>query len=234
MNKIYKLFLILIFFLMSGSVFSVDEDNSQVIFDELINMYQLNPDNYEFEILGSYIDMNKISSGNISIKPITQKEPVGIFSIIVNIYKGDKKGGKATESGQVRLKIRKYMDVLVTSDKINRQCLFSNNNVILTRAEITSLNEKPLTDFSELQDYRTKYNLRKGTVLTKSTMELVPDVESGREVSIVYTHGMCRISAQGVILQKGMAGDYVKVKNKSSGKIVLARVVDGSAVAVDP
>ena len=230
MDKIYKLLLILIFFLMSGSVFSVDKDKSQIIFDELINMYQLNPDYYEFEILGSYIDMNKISSGNISIKPITQKEPLGVFSIIVNIYKGN----KVAESGQVRLKIRKYMDVLVASDKINRQCLFSDNNVILTRTEITSLNEKPLTDLAELYEYRSKYNLRKGTILTMSTMELVPDVESGREVSIVYTNGLCRISAQGVILQKGMAGDYVKVKNKSSGKIVLARVVDKSAVTVDP
>lgn len=230
MDKIYKLLLILIFFLMSGSVFSVDKDKSQIIFNELINMYQLNPDYYEFEILGSYIDMNKISSGNISIKPITQKEPLGVFSIIVNIYKGN----KVAESGQVRLKIRKYMDVLVTSDKINRQCLFSDNNVILTRTEITSLNEKPLTDLAELNEYRSKYNLRKGTILTMSTMELVPDVESGREVSIVYTNGLCRISAQGVILQKGMAGDYVKVKNKSSGKIVLARVVDKSAVTVDP
>jgi len=229
-DKIYKLLLILIFFLMSGSVFSVDKDKSQIIFNELINMYQLNPDYYEFEILGSYIDMNKISSGNISIKPITQKEPLGVFSIIVNIYKGN----KVAESGQVRLKIRKYMDVLVTSDKINRQCLFSDNNVILTRTEITSLNEKPLTDLAELNEYRSKYNLRKGTILTMSTMELVPDVESGREVSIVYTNGLCRISAQGVILQKGMAGDYVKVKNKSSGKIVLARVVDKSAVTVDP
>ena len=67
-----------------------------------------------------------------------------------------------------------------------------------------------------------------------STMEQVPDVESGREVSIVYNAGPCRISALGVVLQKGMAGDYIKVKNKSSGKIVLARVVDESAVAVDP
>jgi flagella basal body P-ring formation protein FlgA len=31
-----------------------------------------------------------------------------------------------------------------------------------------------------------------------------------------------------------MAGDYVKVKNKGSGKIILARVVDGAAVAVGP
>ncbi len=230
MNKIYKIFLILIFFLMSGSVFSAVEDNSQIIFDELVNMYELNSDNYKFEILNSYIDLNKLTSGNFTIKPITQKDPIGIFSIIVEIYKS----GKATESGQVRLKIRKYQDVLIASDKIKRQSLFDDNNVVLSRTEVTSLNEKSLIDLSLLVGYRAKYNLRKGTILTMSTMELIPDVESGKEVSIVYNAGLCRISAQGVVLQKGMAGDYIKVKNKSSGKIVLARVVDNTAVAVDP
>ena len=53
-------------------------------------------------------------------------------------------------------------------------------------------------------------------------------------LSFVYIDGLCRITATGVALQSGMAGDYVKVKNKGSGKIILARVVDGTAVAVDP
>ena len=230
MKRICKLFLILIFFLLCSSLFSAVEDNSQIIVDELINMYHLNSDDYEFEILSSYVGLNKISSGNFSIKPITQNDPIGIFSIIVSIYKNN----NIVESGQVRLKIRKFQEVLIASDKIKRQSLFNDENVVLARTEVTSLNEKPLTEQSNLLGHRAKYNLRKGTILTMSTMEQVPDVESGREVSIVYNAGPCRISALGVVLQKGMAGDYIKVKNKSSGKIVLARVVDESAVAVDP
>jgi len=229
-KKIYKIFVILIFFLIGSSVFSAVEDNSQIIFDELITMFQLDSDDYEFAILNSYIDLNKITSGNISIKPITQKDPIGIFSIIVDVYKNN----EIVETGQVRLKIKKFQTVLVASDKIKRHDLFNDLNVILSRTEVTSLNEKSLIELSGLIDYRAKYNLRKGTILTMSTMEPIPDVESGKEVSIVYSSGNCRISAQGVVLQKGMAGDYIKVKNKASGKIVLARVIDNTAVAVDP
>lgn len=230
MKKIYKTLLILIFFLFGSLAQAAVEDNSQIIVDELINMYQLNPDDYEFEILNCYIDLNKIRIGNFSIKPITQKDPVGVFSIIVSIYESN----DIDESGQVRFKIRKFQEVLIAADKIKRQSLFDDKNVEFTRTEVTSLNEKPVTDFSDLSGYRAKYNLRKGTILTRSTMEQIPDVESGREVSIVYNAGVCRIATQGVVLQKGMAGDYIKVKNKSSGKIVLARVVDESAVVVDP
>jgi len=229
-KKIYKIFVILIFFLIGSSVFSAVEDNSQIIFDELITMFQLDSDDYEFAILNSYIDLNKITSGNISIKPITQKDPIGIFSIIVDVYKNN----EIVETGQVRLKIKKFQTVLVASDKIKRHDLFNDLNVILSRTEVTSLNEKSLIELSGLIDYRAKYNLRKGTILTMSTMEPIPDVESGKEVSIVYSSGNCRISAQGVVLQKGMTGDYIKVKNKASGKIVLARVIDNTAVAVDP
>ena len=57
---------------------------------------------------------------------------------------------------------------------------------------------------------------------------------SGMLPRIKKVDGLCRITSAGVSLQSGMAGDYVKVKNKGSGKIILARVVDGAAVAVDP
>lgn len=57
---------------------------------------------------------------------------------------------------------------------------------------------------------------------------------SGMLPRIKKVDGLCRITAAGVALQSGMAGDYVKVKNKGSGKIILARVVDGTAVAVGP
>ena len=86
----------------------------------------------------------------------------------------------------------------------------------------------------EIEGYRTKRNLRRGTILTTAAIEPIPDIEAGRELSIVYIGGLCRITTAGVALQSGMAGDYVKVKNKGSGKIILARVVDGTAVAVDP
>ena len=65
-------------------------------------------------------------------------------------------------------------------------------------------------------------------------LERIPDIERGRDVAIVYIEGMCRISADGRTMQSGQAGDYIKVKNKTSGKIILARVVDATAVAVDP
>ena len=142
--------------------------------------------------------------------------------------------GDIVESGQVRMKIRQFADVVVLSDKIRSRKPLSKDKLTIKRMEITSLYEKPLRSIEELSGYRAKRNLTKGTILTTAAIEPTPDIERGREVSIVYVDGLCRITAAGVALQSGMAGEYVKVKNKASGKIIVARVVDETAVAIDP
>ena len=86
--------------------------------------------------------------------------------------------------------------------------------------DVTNMVEQPVTLIEDVVGLRTKRNLRRGDILTFKSVELIPD-------------GVCRISATGVVMQEGMAGDYIKVKNKSSGKMVIARVVDAGAVAVD-
>ena len=42
------------------------------------------------------------------------------------------------------------------------------------------------------------------------------------------------ITIPGKALQAGVAGDYIKIRNETSGKIIIARVVNTSSVAIDP
>ena len=202
----------------------------QAIINHLIDMYQLDTTIYELGILTCRLKSADVDLSEVSVRALTQKEPLGLFSVLVEVSHD----GKLVESGQVRLKIRKFADVLVTSDKIRRKDTFSTNNVIIRRMDVTSLREKPVNSFTVLDGHRAKRYLRKGVILTTTSIEAIPDIESGREVSIVYVDGLCHVSAPGVAMESGMAGDYVKVRNKSSRKIIMARVVDASAVAVDP
>jgi len=128
----------------------------------------------------------------------------------------------------------RYESVLVLTDRIRRHETLGPEKFALKEMDVTSLREKPITSATSLADMRTRRNLRRGDILTSGDIEPIPDIESGRDVTIVYSSGLCRITTEGRTLQSGMAGEYVKVKNKSSCKIIIARVVNGTAVAVDP
>lgn len=197
---------------------------------KVVAMYGLDSAMYQVDILSNNLKSADISPHQLTLRPLSQKEPLGLFSMMADV----KNDGEILESGQIRLKIRKYADVLVLLDNVRRSRIIEPEQLLLKRMEVTSLRQRALVDLSELEGARSGRNLKRGAILTADDIEPIPDIEYGRDVAIVYSVGMCRISADGRALQAGQAGDYIKVKNKASGKIILARVVDATAVAVDP
>ena len=143
-------------------------------------------------------------------------------------------GTDTVAQGQVRYRIDRFADVLVASDKIATRQIVDDEDFVVQRTNITTLLEKPVTDISVITGLRMKRNLVKGAVLTWSAVETTPEVESGREVSIVYQSGMCRITATGTALQSGRLGDHIKIRNNSSRQVVLATVTNTSEVSVTP
>ncbi|MEE8575977.1 MAG: flagellar basal body P-ring formation chaperone FlgA, partial [candidate division Zixibacteria bacterium] len=81
---------------------------------------------------------------------------------------------------------------------------------------------------------RSKRPLRQGSIVTTDLVEPVPAIESGSIVSIVYSTGLCTVTAEGKAMSDGCAGEIIKVRNKSSGKVISARVIDERSVAINP
>jgi flagella basal body P-ring formation protein FlgA len=209
---------------------SIANPCDEAVVEKIFHLYQLDKSSYEVEVLSNPLKSAEVSADEIVIRPLSQKEPLGLFTVIAKVVQN----GKAVEEGQVRLRIKKYADVLVTTDRIKRHEDLIADKLVVKRMDVTNLVERPLVSLDELAGHRAKRNISKGKILTAGAVEPIPDVERGHEVIIVYTNGLCRVTAEGITLQSGMAGDYVKVKNKSSGKIIIARVIDETAVAVDP
>lgn len=215
---------------MVASVLTVSArvDDATII-DKVRQTYDLDSVDYQIEILSNTMRDTDGSNGILTFRALSQKDPIGLFTILAKETDGDRK----IASGQVRLRISRFMDVVVVNDKIKRHAVLTDDLFAVKRMDVTTLREQPITSINDVLGLRAKRNLKLGQILTSKAVELIPDVEPGREVAIVYTNGLCRISATGVVMQEGMAGDYIKVKNKSSGKMVIARVVDPGAVAVD-
>ena len=228
--KLYHKILLLLFFLIFSLSVNAAEYSGKIVISKIKEMYSLNDENYEIEILSNPLKSENIISEKMVIRALTQKEPIGLFTVLVNIIEND----KIVETAQVRLRIKKFADVLTVTGKIKRHKIIDADNTTVQRKDITKLFEKPLVSVEETKGMRVKRNLKKGAILTAEALEPIPDIESGMETTIVYNDGYFKITASGVALQTGIAGDYIKVKNKTTKKIIIARIVDKKFVAIDP
>jgi flagella basal body P-ring formation protein FlgA len=196
----------------------------------LVDTYQLDTENYEIEHLTDQVtDLDNAAVLTV-LRPLSQKEPLGLFTLLTQI---DYPDGRS-EQMQVRVRIRKFSDVVIAADKFDRHAAVKQSAFRISRTDVTNLQEQPLTSLEAIAGLRTTRIIRKGTIVTSGMLESIPDVEAGTEVSIVYTAGLCTITARGKALEPGYKGDLVRVKNADSGKIIHAEVIDNASVSVNP
>ncbi|MFH1687354.1 MAG: flagellar basal body P-ring formation chaperone FlgA [bacterium] len=230
MRILRRILLLILFLTGTGSLVAGTVPVDQAIIEHMFSLYDLNSAQYEIEILSNPLVTEQVSPGEFSLKPLTQKSPAGLFSIMATITRD----GQEVESRQVRLRIKLLGEVLVVQDRVNRSMPMSQVQTELARRDVTELKERPIVDRAELVGYQSRRNLQRGEILTAGDIELIPDVVNGNDVEIVYVDGFCRVTAPGRVLEKGSIGDHIRVKNTATNKVIVARVVDGSAVAVDP
>lgn len=230
MKQLYKMLLLIGLLALSIGSTVLAESTRDIIVRKVYETFNLDKSLNTIEILSDEIKSKNFSYSQISVKPLYQIAPIGRFAIVLIVTRTDTK----VEKEQIRLHIRKYADVVVVGERIKRFDEISLSNVSIQRKEITTLRENPLISLKLLTNMRARRNIAKDDILTKSNIELKPVVKSYSDVHIVYVSGLCKITAEGKALQDGYIGELIKVKNKSSGKIVFARVVDRKIVKVDP
>lgn len=215
-------------------VFSTDTVRSmpisQAIADQMRSLYGLDSTTCTIEIISNPLTSRDVAPSDFLLQPLTRSQPRGLFTVMGTVSSG----GQKIESRQIRLRVSYYADVIVMSDNAPRGSILDSTTCHLERKEITNLRERPVTSLDELTGRRARRHLCQGDVVTVHDFEPIPDIVSGKEVTIVFEQGLCRIAAPGRVLQSGSIGDYVKVRNQATRKTIVARVLDAATVAVDP
>ncbi len=222
--------ILLISMLIVGTVSANARTINDAIVCQMFDDFNLDTTMYEIEILSNRLNKKELENEEISIKPLTLKEPLGLFTVIVTILDN----GIKVEASQVRMRIKKFDTVLISTDRLKRNTPLTNSNTTVQKVEVTNLRSKPFYSLSETDGYRLKGSVQRFIPITSNMLEKIPDIVSGRETTIVYSGSVFKITADGVALQSGCVGDFIKVKNKTSKKIIVARVIDAHHVAVDP
>ena len=225
MKKILTLLIVLVLTSMSsGHAATVNE----LVVKYLLEEYDLDPTQHMIELLNDPLLPDVTEQRSLRLRLLTLGEPLGRLTLLGEMEENGNLIGRA----QIRVRVAKYSDVLVSKDRIHRNQPLTEEDFELKRMDVTSLREQPICSIDRVEGLRSKRNLRRGAILTSGAVEPVPDIEVGREVTIIFDDGLCCITVPGRPLQSGCVGDLVKVRNKSSGKIVMARVIDRSSVAV--
>lgn len=220
--------LLLVTLLTSQVSWAIDPD--EAIRQVAVRTFSLDTAVNKVEVLSSQIKVSDVALDELSLRPLSQKDPLGLFTVIATVTRD----GRILESGQVSLRIHRFAEVLVAQASLRRHDLPSETEFSLQRMDITSLLEQPVSAFETIEGLRMRRNLAKGQILTTSAVEPVPDIEVGREVSIQYSNDLFTIATTGTAQQSGRVGDVIRVKNRTSGKLVQARILDNSTVAIAP
>lgn len=231
MKKLVQIVALEIMAVLSVGIAARAADLDQALRTQIMQMYQLDPASYEVEVLSSQIHETQLGDKqDLKIKAISQKEPLGLFSVIASITED----GQTVETGQVSLNIKKFASVLVTQDNLLRHDKPGAAKLTLQRMDITSLPEQPVQSLDAIAGSRLKRNVGKGQILTFSALEPVPDIEVGEEVTIVFREGLLKVTVPGEAMQPGSTGDEIRVRNHTSGKILTGRIEANKVVAVQP
>lgn len=88
------------------------------------------------------------------------------------------------------------------------------------------------TRSEELQGKVAKRTLVPGRYIPAAAIRDAWLVEQGASVQVYFTAGALTISAAGVTLQPGAAGDLIKIRNIDSGKIISGTVMADGTIRV--
>lgn len=145
--------------------------------------------------------------------------------------------GERRQAVPVVLDVRAYQRVAVCTRRVERGETLSEANVTLDRRAVQGLSSY-VTPGDSLLGKRAKHALQPGQVPTAHDVESAapetPVLVKQRElVKLVAKLGPVHVSTMAEALQEGRDGQWIRVRNVESKKVVVGRVVARATVEVD-
>lgn len=179
-------------------------------------------ESFEYEIV-------KMPSDYSSIEILKEKD----FKINGNLSYLPVKIVKDERTAQtyITIRLKLYKNVLVALRDIDRKENLSQSNFELRLCDVTDLNASPITIKDDLNNYRSKKNLKDGEVLTENDIEKLPVINSGDKITASIVNGNVLIQTDAVSKQDGSIGDVINILTDDNRQFK-AKVVDFNNVLI--
>jgi flagella basal body P-ring formation protein FlgA len=172
-----------------------------------------------------------LPSGSVSYRIL--KPNKGITPGLQNLLVAAEMGGKEAARLWIKAELRVFDEVLVTSYPLAHHEIVSADKVRLERRDISSVMARPFSRMEEVEGLQATRAIEVNEVLTQKSLERPTLMRRGSPIVLVYESGSLRVETPGVAEEGGKAGDFIQVKNPTSGKLMRGLVLDGRTVRVN-
>lgn len=139
-------------------------------------------------------------------------------------------------SEETRFQMKAFADewrlMPVAARPLKKGDVISASDVQLNQVNGTAVGKSVIEQLGDIVGKNVTRDVGQGEMFQANTVETLPVITNGSRVSMIYRHGRLEATAVGVALEAGVAKQEIKVRNESSKKIVVARVVDAGVVEV--
>jgi len=163
---------------------------------------------------------------SIDVLRIGKDTPLGNTIFTIGVYKDN----DLVKAIPVSVGVTMLVEAVVTDVPINTGEKL--HDYTITTRPVTNKNSMPVVDPAALKGKQAKRYIRAGSTIYSSMFENVPVVNIGDKVDIVIEKGLIKVTAEGLVRQKGGVGDIIRVANLGSKKVVRVEVVDSVTVAL--
>jgi flagella basal body P-ring formation protein FlgA len=123
--------------------------------------------------------------------------------------------------------------VLVARRALRRGEMLSEKELRSVEKDLGGLTQGYLTGLPQAVGKQLKRSAREGQVIAPAMLESAPLVRRGEQVGIVFNAETFYVRAEGVALADGGAGETIRVRNRTSEKVIDAVVIAASLVRVN-
>ncbi len=209
-----KLILLYILFLFNGS-----GGNLTTKLKAYLDANIKNVERYEFKLV------RKPKAEKIKIDPSRKFSVSGKYAYVPVIMLN----GKKKIQGYLTVRLKLFKKCYVTTREIKRGENLSPADLIVKIADVTALPKEPVTDLSEIGQFRANKFVKAGEILYKEDIEQIPLIFSGEAVEGRYISGRVMIELRVVAQQNGWKNKVIRVRGPNN-KYFSAKVISRNLV----
>lgn len=126
-----------------------------------------------------------------------------------------------------------FTPVVKTLRPINRGEILTDENVVVEVMPSNRIVRSAMTSLDDVVGNQAIRNMGMGRIITSSAINKPTLVKKGDQVTIIAQSGAMKITAPGIVRQKGFKNSLVKVLNIQTQKTIFGMVQDAKTVKVN-
>lgn len=162
--------------------------------------------------------------GEVEFRPILDVRPekVGLQGFRVEVVQG----GVVKRVVGMTSAIDVEVEVATAARRIGAGETLTEADIVMGSERVSRLRGDALYAAEDAVGRRTTKMITSGAVITRSSIEVIPDVNVGDIINLMFESGAVVVSTRGRALEKGVRGDTIKVMNLGTKKVMSAEIID--------